>query len=381
MSAPQGQAPGDRKFYLDNLKVFLTALVICHHLSIAFGASGGWYYHVPQEPGMVTTFALTMFTAVNQAFFMSLFFLVSAYFTPQSCDKKGAGIFLRDRFKRLGIPLLVYYFLLNPVVVCLSEHFRGEIEGPFLPFLWRNLLRFPGPGPLWFVLSLLMFAVAYVAIRQLSHPVKEGAEPRPLPTNRQLLVFIVVVSAVTFAVRLAYPTGTGFLGLQFGYFPLYICCYAAGIAAYRWSWLEQLTVRQANRWFHVSLVLIALIPLIMLLGGAVSGGVDAFKGGLSWQAYAYAAWEPFICIGISMKLLVVFRARLNTTSRLKGMLSKSAYTAYIIHPFFVVIISGLVRDVPLPLLVRFLVLVPVVLVPCFLVSDLVRQLPLLRRIL
>ena len=41
---------------------------------------------------------------VNAAFFMGLFFLISAYFVPSSFERKGTWTFLKDRFLRLGIP-------------------------------------------------------------------------------------------------------------------------------------------------------------------------------------------------------------------------------------------------------------------------------------
>jgi len=31
-------------FYIDNVKIILTILVILHHTFITYGASGGWYY-------------------------------------------------------------------------------------------------------------------------------------------------------------------------------------------------------------------------------------------------------------------------------------------------------------------------------------------------
>jgi glucans biosynthesis protein C len=46
--------------------------------------------------------------------------LIAAYFTPGSYDRKGATSFLRDRLVRLGISLLLYYLLLEPLVVYIA---------------------------------------------------------------------------------------------------------------------------------------------------------------------------------------------------------------------------------------------------------------------
>lgn len=58
---------------------------------------------------------LYLFMMLNSAYFMGLLFLLSGYFTPGSFERKGPGTFLKDRLLRLGIPTLVYVFLLNPL--------------------------------------------------------------------------------------------------------------------------------------------------------------------------------------------------------------------------------------------------------------------------
>jgi fucose 4-O-acetylase-like acetyltransferase len=46
---------------------------------------------------------------------MGFFFLISGYFVPRSYDHKGSVSYLKDRLLRLGIPLLVFIFVLNPI--------------------------------------------------------------------------------------------------------------------------------------------------------------------------------------------------------------------------------------------------------------------------
>ena len=373
--------PKERLYYLDNLRIFLTGLVICHHTAIAFGAPGGWYYRVEEASGVVTAALLTLFVAVNQSFFMSLFFLVSAYFAAGSYERKGPTAFLKDRLLRLGIPLVVYFLLLNVSVMYLVLRFRGEIPAGYFAFLSTDLLRRTGTGPMWFVMSLLVFEMLYVAAKPLLSRLRLSEGPRALPRNGHILLFIAVVGVIAFLVRLPFPVGWGFCNLQFAYYPLYICMYVFGMLAFRLGWLERLSSRQANLWFAVALGMIALIPVIMVLGGALTTGVEPFNGGLHWQAYVYAALEPFLCIGISMKLLVMFRDRLNKTNGVAGAMARSAYTAYIIHPFFVVVASHMMAGVELHTLLRLAILFPAVVGSCFFVSSLIRQLPLLRRIL
>ena len=40
---------------------------------------------------------------------------MAGYFTPRSYDRKGPWAFLKDKLVRLGIPLVVFWFVINPV--------------------------------------------------------------------------------------------------------------------------------------------------------------------------------------------------------------------------------------------------------------------------
>jgi len=336
---------------------------------------------VPPPEGSFAPLLLTFFAAINQAFFMSLFFLVSAFFTPPSYDRKGAVSFLRDRLERLGIPLLIYFFVLNPSLVYLVHRFTDQTQQAYLEFMRHNLIREAGSGPLWFVFTLLVFTTVYVALRVMAEKPEKRARARPLPSNLQIFAFVVGVGLFTFFVRFWCPVGVEIFNLQLGYYPLYVCMYAFGVWAYRSSWIDELQSAQVNLWFGSSVVLIALLPIVMALGGGLDGGIEAFYGGASWQAYAYAAWEPVLCVGFSMKLLVVFRERCNTERRLSNSMTRSAYTAYIVHPFFVVLGTFFLARLPLDPLVKFIVLCPLAVVSCFAVSDWIRRAPLLRRVL
>ena len=99
--------PSQKIVYLDHVKVLLTVLVVLHHAFIAYGGPGGWYYRQPAT-NLRTLLPITIFVSTNQSFFMGLFFLLAAYFIEPSLKRKGTWVYLKDRFKRLVIPLLFY---------------------------------------------------------------------------------------------------------------------------------------------------------------------------------------------------------------------------------------------------------------------------------
>src|SRR5512132_1518267 len=86
-------ATGSRLLFVDNIRVWLTILVILHHLMITYAGTGGWLYKEGRQD-LITDALGGWFCATNQAYFMGLFLLISAYFVPGSYDRKGMGRFL-----------------------------------------------------------------------------------------------------------------------------------------------------------------------------------------------------------------------------------------------------------------------------------------------
>ncbi|MCX5770161.1 MAG: acyltransferase family protein [Candidatus Hydrogenedentes bacterium] len=370
----------NRLSYLDNLRFSLVALVICHHANAAYGSIGGWSYVVREPGGIVSDVLANMFAGITQAFFMSSFFLISAYFTAPAFDKKGSWPFARRRLIRLGIPLLVYFYVLSLVFRYFVFRFQGRGESGFLEFFAAH---FPHGafGPLWFTFTLLIFEGVYIAYRSAAD--RFGLKPRayPLPGDRHILLFILGIGLFTFFWRIGHPLNSFIWQLRLAFYPLYVSFFIFGLISYRSGWFTQLTAKQANRWFNVSLVGIAMMPALMVLNAALGYNEQKFGGGINWQSYVYAAWEPFLCVGINMKLIVWFRDRFNFSNAFTKRMGASSYTAYIVHAFFVVFATYLFTFFSLGRLPEILLMWPVAIISCFLFADIVRRAPLLNKVL
>jgi len=138
-------APSSRDLYIDRLRSVMTVFVILHHTAITYGAPGGWYYNELRPSGSLSSLLLTLFVATNQAYFMGFFFLLAGYFTPGSLERKGYKRFLADRFLRLGLPLLGYILLLNPLTVAIITAYQGKGFWPTFAHYWNHAIIAPGP--------------------------------------------------------------------------------------------------------------------------------------------------------------------------------------------------------------------------------------------
>ncbi|WP_235602803.1 acyltransferase family protein, partial [Piscirickettsia litoralis] len=82
-------------------------------------------------------------------------FVIGAFFSQISYNHKGPRRFLIDRFKRLGIPLLITIVLLSPALTYLGNLAYQHSDTPFS----KSYLSQWGAGVMWFIEPLLLFTV------------------------------------------------------------------------------------------------------------------------------------------------------------------------------------------------------------------------------
>lgn len=371
------ETPTHTRFaYIDNLRVYLTLLVILHHAAIAYGGAGDWGVK-DRVTDAVSPILLSIFNGLNQAYFMAAFFLLAGYFTPAAFDRKGAKQFLTDRLLRLGLPLLVYTTLIvNLNSYLLNVFYRRQAYHPWLGY---------EPGHLWFLQALLCFAVVYVVVRAMTDKKtrRKGQVRHPFPTDGVLWGWIGILAILTFGMRLRFPVGVWFLGVQPAHFVHYIFAFSVGILAYRNDWFEQLPEVQARRWGIGALLGIPAFVLVGVLAGVLDDptAMSRMVGGLHWEALLYALWESFFLIAALIVLPHLFRTRFNQSGPLLTAMAANVYTVYIVHQTILYGVNIGLLAAPLPSIVKFFVAAAITMPLCFLVSALIRRLPGTTRVL
>jgi len=377
MKTGSSPSSGSRFAFLDNLRIYLTILVILHHTALAFGGSGGWPVDDPNAD-LLSEVVFTFFNAVNQTYFMSLFFLMAGYFTPRSLEKKGPRSYLLDRLIRLGIPLLVYTTLIiNLNIYIVQVLWLGQP----MTWVWEY-----NPGHLWFLQALFIFAVIYVIYRLILY--KDPTASRwhiyldRFPPDRVLLVCIAVLSVLTFLVRLAAPIGEWFFGLQLAHFSHYVFCFFVGILFYRGEWFSKLQRPQAKRWGIVALVTIPFFFVLLVLGGVLEGEeqLAKFMGGMYWQSFALSIWETILLFSISIFLFYFFRERVNMRTPLLALMAGSVYTVYIIHQTIVTWVDTWFIPLDLHMFVKFACVSLISIPLCFFLAFLLLRIPGVKRV-
>jgi peptidoglycan/LPS O-acetylase OafA/YrhL len=344
---------------------------------------GRWYYveGVPSRLDPVSASIFGFYATYVQAWSMGILFFLAGHFAAKGLARRGRRGFLRERLFRLGAPLLLYVFVLEPLLVYLFEDGGRYLRTMSFPRLWWGYVSsgsfVHGTGPLWFVEALLIFCGLYALVRAV---VPRTSPEAPAPGTGTLLALAGITGALAFAVRLAWPIGTAIANLQLPFFASYVALFSLGVHAGEAGWLAGIPERTGLRWFAAALgVGIPTWCILMVAGGGLTG--DFPLGGLNWQTLAYAVWEAFVAVAMSIGLVAFARAHLAAENRFTRALADTSFGIYVFHPPVLVAISLLLAPVALPMLAKHAIVAPLAFGATFLVAAAARKVPVLKAVI
>ncbi len=382
-----------RLAFVDNMRWMVIAMVVLIHAAATYSGLGSWYYHEKVVLDIASRLVLYAYEIFSQSFFMGILFFIAAIFVPGAYDRKGARKFITDRLVRLGIPTLVFMLILHPLTMSILAANGQASFGShgFLAWYWSYLARgtfLRESGPLWFAFALLGFSVLYGLGRWVAGKVRLRLSPKvrlaglkSRAVNIAAVLLMVVLAAGSFFVRLVQPIGTSQLNMQLCFFPQYIVRFAAGLWAGRAGFLQALPKAAGMLWFKLALAVgVPTWFLLMAFGGALSGNEIVFSGGWHWQAAAYAVWEAFFCVSISLGLITLFREKGNARTPVTGTLADTCFGIYVFHTPVLVAASMAIQGLALYPLAKVLIAGAAAWVVALGIAWLVRRIPVVGKL-
>lgn len=361
MSHTLQPAARERFHALDALRAGALLLGVAMHASMSFWPVPFW-----PIPDTHTSQSLFTFFLGSHIFRMSLFFMIAGFFAHMMLHKRGPGGFVKDRLKRIALPLVVFWpFLFGAfLAVIIWNAVRtggGELppppQGAGLSLETLPLLH------TWFLYVLLLLYAGALALHGVSRIVdRKGHVGRALDaaigflTKTHLLP--VVLAAPLFAVFFFHQTWVPFSGIRtpdVGLVPNMAA--SVGFAtAFGFGWLlhrqtELLSVWK--RWFPVYLLAAVALSAVCVrtvmnqAPGMAPAGADVVTAAV----YPLAIWAWSLGLtGLAMRVL----ARENKVVR---YVADSSYWLYLIHLPVVMVGQVLIAQWDMPALVKFPLLV------------------------
>jgi peptidoglycan/LPS O-acetylase OafA/YrhL len=159
-------SPSDERLHaLDAVRGFALLLGIAFHATMSL--IPGQQIWIVEDSHRSPAMAVTFFSL--HVFRMTTFFLIAGFFAHLTFHKRGARSFIRDRVKRIVVPLIVGWPILFGLIAGVSLWAAAQANGGVLPKAAPHgppapMLAFPLTH-LWFLYVLLIFYAATLAGR------------------------------------------------------------------------------------------------------------------------------------------------------------------------------------------------------------------------
>lgn len=311
---------------------------------------------------------------------MGFFFFISGYFVDGSYERKGSVAFIRDRAIRLGVPLaFVSIFVFGGINYLETAPKIDFFDFLFFQYIGQWQVQM---GPLWFLAQLLALCIIYAVLRKF---LLTDKQPNPrvtsVPTNRTVLIYALALGGSGMIVRIYFHQDVwvkilGVIPGEVVHMPQYWSLFVIGIIAGRGQWLDKIPSSMGPKWLAVGLVAffiaLATHPQANLIpSGALPAEMPYGKlWGILWGGL-----EAFVCVGLIVGFLVLFRRYLATPNRWLERLDQNVFGVYIFHVFILVGVQDALLGYALPALTKFALATILGLIGSFLFAALLRSIP------
>jgi len=355
----------DRQYYIDWLRLMTVFLLFFFHTACIFHPWNDFYVKNDPASPLITY----LFVWSVGEWHMSLFFLLAGASTYFALQKRSSTEYVKERFKRLLIPLIFGILLLIPPQSYLGLLNHSDYSQSFLAWL-PNFFHmqtedmsgfFLGgftPGHLWFILHLFLYSLIVLPLFLFLR-----GEAGNRWTKR--ITSLLTKSPVLF---LIFPT----LLVPISKFPwvaggnplFYITFFIIGFILMS---DQRLTDKIDD--YRLLLLLLGVIPLA---GSNILVGTDLWPSNLpEWVDNAVNEYRnAFVPWFLILALLAYGKRFLNFSNRFLIYFSEGAYPIYILHNTIIIIIAFFVVQWGTSVGVKYTVII----IPSFFVTVLIYDL-------
>ena len=355
-----------REQWADNVRVVLIAGVIVVHAAVAYLVDiGGWYYDDERATSGVWPMLLSPPVLIGALFGLGPLFLIAGWFSARSLAHRGPGGFLRSRLLRLGVPLGVFVLLIDPLTAYVSDRGKGALT---MPLGTREMQV----GVMWFVAALLVFSLAYAALRRL----RPAAQPRRPLRPGVLVAAAVTIAVSSFAVWQVWPLNAEtYLILRLGEWPQGAVLFALGVLGAEAGWLEDLPLVLARRLGWVAAAGVAALVTLMMSLVLARGADQALVMGPDLPTMAFALLDGVIAVTGTLWFVAWLRGRWPTHGALLGKAARASYATYVIHPLVLTAIIVMFASVALAPEIKFVLVAAAAVAACFMAGYALTRVP------
>ena len=344
---------------LDRLRAVLMLLGVVRHAAISYepAALEGWPYKDAQVD--ILAHWVIVFIRVFQ---LPVFFAIAGFFAAYLVQTRGIPAFLRNRWSRIGVPFLVAWPLLAATMyfaVTYASRFstvppthtygRDELmSAEAVRYLFLHL---------WFLYHLMILCVVASGVRWLSVRVPERVRTWTLDLFERLLhrggiaVLVLVTGTILYRMQswaIDYYAGPIPTLRQMALWGLFFTV----------GWMlfcrrETLEGFKRPAWLHLAAGIVCFFVYRYFADAGCHAGPDRICTGTS--AVHHVGAVAFLSLSmwfLAYGLLGLFLRYMDEPSRRWRYIADASYWIYLVHVPFVMLLPLLLRDMPLPGIVK-----------------------------
>lgn len=353
-----------RQDYLDAVRSFALLLGIAFHSALSFMPIFiGWAVMDISTSSVVPSFIL-----VSHSFRMALFFLIAGYFSHMTVHQKGVKSFMKSRLMRVGIPLLIGWFALRPLLVSGwvmgAESMRGDVNVVnALTSGFASLSELPNGlligTHLWFLYYLLLISISVIALRSLIN-LHSSTQHRLTQFADRIIKLMTRPSSVIVFIAIPIAIGLWFMqhwGLDtpdkslVPHIPLF-CIYGG---FFLFGWMLNRNKSALASFAHVSIIKFLLCAVSIL--GAIY--LSSFQSNFSHSQYSLLKAGFVLSYAIMMCTLISLsigfcKKWLSKPNKLVRYVADASFWLYLFHLPIVVWLQIAFAELPLPWAVKLI---------------------------
>ena len=292
--------------YIDNLRTVNVSLLIIYHLALAYNSWGEANYIFFEEVNPIASVVVFM-----SPWFMPLMFLLAGVSASFSLEKRSYSAFIKERFKRLGIPLIFGVIIINPILSFIADKTHNGYDGGYFEHYsvyftkFTDLTGYDGGftlGHFWFIAVLIIISCIGCGVIKVIDSAIKSNRLAMLIINCTLIILAIALFDVTlFGKRI----------------PTYLCVYLLGYYLFsKQDFIESLV---SLRWlFIVGFVLFSTVNVILFV---YIKDYELLNNICNYTSFATEI-PVLICLG---------KTHLDYANTISRYCSKLSYVFYIVH--------------------------------------------------
>ena len=399
----------NRFVYLDNIRNFLVYNVVLLHIIMMFTYPLQSFWPVLDKVGS-SRFYETAVISMNLYLMPCLLFIAALFIFP-SLQRVSLREYIKKRFLRLYVPVIVFLFCAADITYqLLSERLNSVSPDYFETFLnfWQGFIHIPGiyltgsgTGSgfaalgfqhTWF-LTFLFFITLIVVF--LSLPFRgKSSESKEVDGRKMIMLKTILLAVVLGIFYAAAMVCYLIMGINPGSFLIIgkvvsfpnhqvwvlVSLFLFGLYAYKKEWLTRGDIGSWKVWGAMAFVFLALyvllqhtscLPAIEEMKKAAGDKMPGPPMSLSTQLAFLGTYllEPLACISLLMFCLSFAKRFFNEPNAITAFCSKHSINVYVLHLILVFILQDTFLNAPLPSIIKVILMTLIIIPACLWLSH------------